>query len=182
MGKNFYISDTHFSHEIIIKFDGRPFENAEEMNEILVSNWNSVVEKDDVVYLLGDFMWRFRDEDFYFAKRLNGRKRLIKGNHDRTHNKNFKRLFEDISYYDKIKDGNETVILSHYPMVAYDGGFRGRNVHLYGHVHNTDEYKMIERFVKENKDTDHPFRMYNVGCMMPWMNYTPRTLEEIIGE
>jgi calcineurin-like phosphoesterase family protein len=180
MSKIFYISDTHFSHEAIIKFDSRPFETAEEMNEVLVNNWNSVVGEDDITFVIGDFMWRFRDEDFHFIKRLNGRKRLLKGNHDLTHGKNFKRLFEHISDYEKIKDGDKTVVLSHYPMLAYDGSFMGRNYHLYGHVHNTDEYKMIERFIAENKDTEHPFKMYNVGCMMPWMDYAPRTLEEII--
>ena len=25
-----------------------------------------------------------------------------------------------------------------------------------------------------------PYECYNVGCMLPYMNYTPRTLEEII--
>jgi len=181
MSKKFYIADTHFGHENVIKFDGRPFVDINDMNTTMRDNWNEVVDKDDVVYILGDFMWKFKDTDYKFVKSLNGRKRLIKGNHDKaTHSSKFKRLFEQITDYEKVVDGDITVILCHYPIIAYDGSFRGRNVHLYGHVHTTDEGIMVETFKTLYRDKDHPMRMYNVGCMMPWMDYRPRTLEEIL--
>jgi calcineurin-like phosphoesterase family protein len=180
MSKIFYISDTHFGHENVIKFDKRPFENVQEMNEGMMANWNSVVNKDDLVYILGDFMWKFKDEDFDFVKKLNGRKRLIKGNHDKCHGSNFKRLFEAINDYEVIKDGDRTVVMSHFPMVAYDGSFRGRNVHLFGHCHITKEYDFILDYIQRNKCEDYPMRMYNIGCMMEYMGYTPRTLDEIL--
>jgi len=180
MSKIFYISDTHFSHEYVIKFDNRPFSSIEEMHEAMLNNWNSVVGKEDLVNILGDFMWHFKDEDFDFVKQLNGRKRLIKGNHDKCHSANFKRLFESINDYEKIKDGDKTVVMSHFPMVAYDGSFRGRNIHLYGHVHTTREDSFVLDYISRNKCEDYPMLMYNVGCMMPWMNYFPRTLEEIL--
>lgn len=181
MNKKFYIADTHFGHENVIKFDGRPFVDINDMNTTMRNNWNEVVGKDDIVYILGDFMWKFKDSDYEFVKSLNGRKRLIKGNHDKaTHSSKFKRLFEQITDYEKVVDGDITVILCHYPIIAYDGSFRGRNVHLYAHVHKTDEGKMVETFKTLYIDEDHPMRMYNVGCMMPWMNYRPRTLQEIL--
>ena len=178
--KTFYISDTHFGHANVIKFDDRPFGNVEDMNITMRDNWNNVVSKEDIVYILGDFMWKFKDEDFEFAKSLNGRKRLIKGNHDRCHSTNFKRLFEKISDYEKVKDGEHDVILSHYPMLAYNGSYKGRNIHLYGHVHITDEWDIINKFILENRSEEHPMKMYNVGCMMPWIDYTPRTLDYIL--
>jgi calcineurin-like phosphoesterase family protein len=178
--KIFYIADTHFGHENIIKFDGRPFSSVEEMNETMKDNWNSVVGKDDLVYVLGDFMWRFKDQDFNFAKGLNGRKRLIKGNHDKCHSTNFKKLFENIVEYDKVDDNGRVIILSHYPILAHDGSFRGRKLMLHGHVHTTRENDFIMEYIKTNKCEDYPMRIYNVGCMMPWMNYTPRTLDEIL--
>ena len=56
---------------------------------------------------------------------------------------------------------------------------------LYGHVHSTLEYqylRKIRREIKENwKEDGNPRGNFiNVGCMMPWMNYTPRTVDEII--
>ena len=180
--KIFYIADCHFGHKNIIAFDSRPFKNVSDMNETMKSNWNKIVSKNDLVYILGDFMWKFKNEDFNFIKNLNGRKRLIKGNHDKTHNKKFKNLFENISDYEKIKDGKETVILSHYPMMAYEGSYGGRNIHLYGHVHMTEEYDMIKTFIETNKNKAFPMRMYNVGTMLPYMNYTPQELNTIIGD
>ena len=59
---NYYISDLHFGHKNIINFDHRPFFDIEEMEEVLVMNWNATVHKDDTVYILGDFCWGKADE------------------------------------------------------------------------------------------------------------------------
>ena len=53
---NFYISDLHIGYENVIRFDNRPFANADEMNDTIFSNWNSRVTRDDTVYILGDFI------------------------------------------------------------------------------------------------------------------------------
>ena len=82
MGKTFYIADTHFGHKNIINFDNRPFSSTKEMEDVIVKNWNSVVTNDDDVYILGDFCWDKEDEWIRILNRLNGRKFLIKGNHD----------------------------------------------------------------------------------------------------
>ena len=54
----YYISDLHIGHQNCIKFDQRPFSTLEEMHDTIVKNWNSVVKKDDDVYILGDYAWR----------------------------------------------------------------------------------------------------------------------------
>lgn len=181
MPKTFYISDTHFFHENIITFDNRPFETVTEMNEKIKENWNNTVSKEDMVYILGDFSWKFHDEAIAFLKSLNGRKRLIKGNHDKSHNSNFKNLFESITLYDKVEDEGRTVVLSHYPIVAYDGSFKGRAIHLFGHVHvTTTEAKMVADYIKRNKSEDFPMKMYNVGVMVSYINYCPQTLDYIL--
>lgn len=55
MSVNFYISDFHFGHKNVIKFDHRPFESVDEMNSTLIANWNDTVGHNDNVYVLGDF-------------------------------------------------------------------------------------------------------------------------------
>jgi len=177
MIKKFYISDLHIGHKNVIKLDNRPFGSVQEMNEEIVRRWNSVVKKGDLVYLCGDVIWDNSYVDV--LKSLRGQKHLVLGNHDRI-NAEIRKCFFSIKPYKKIKDGDETVILSHYPMIAYDGSFRGRNIHLYGHVHTTNENVIMEDIKDKYATEDFPMRMYNVGCMMPYMDYTPRTLDEIL--
>jgi len=82
-----FTSDTHFNHENIVKYSNRPFTDLGEMTEVLVKNWNEVVEKGDTVYHLGDFALSYGKQSVdvidKLLSRLNGQKHLIKGNHDR---------------------------------------------------------------------------------------------------
>jgi calcineurin-like phosphoesterase family protein len=65
-------SDPHFYHEKIIDYTDRPFDNAEEMNEALIKNWNDVVNKDDKVFVLGDFGLGNKEQMKAIVKRLKG--------------------------------------------------------------------------------------------------------------
>ena len=53
----YYIADMHFGHENVIHFDGRPFADTEQMDEVLIQNWDERVTADDTVYVLGDAFW-----------------------------------------------------------------------------------------------------------------------------
>jgi calcineurin-like phosphoesterase family protein len=80
----YFTSDLHLYHANVIKYCARPFQTVEEMNEIIVKNWNETVGVDDTVYCLGDFAMAFRPVET-FTRRLNGIKYLIPGNHDFCH-------------------------------------------------------------------------------------------------
>lgn len=82
--KIFFTSDNHFGHANVIKYCNRPFASVEEMNEAMVTAWNSVVGVHDVVYHLGDFSLGF-ESVANITYRLNGAKLLIPGNHDLCH-------------------------------------------------------------------------------------------------
>ena len=71
------------------------------------------------------------------------------------------------------------MILSHYPILFYKNQHYGA-VMLYGHVHNTREWELVEKRKYEQWAMGIPSRLINVGCMMPYMGYEPRTLKEIL--
>ena len=63
MNQNFYVSDLHqhFGHTNVLKFDKRPWESIEDMDNVLINNWNEVVSNSDTVYICGDFCWQTED-------------------------------------------------------------------------------------------------------------------------
>lgn len=188
--QNFYIADTHFDHNNIIKFDNRPFFNQEDMNSTLIKNWNKVVHKNDNVFVLGDFCWSKEERWIELLSELKGVKYLIKGNHDlKQMSTKLKNLWADIKDYKEITDKNRKVILCHYPILCYKNSYKKDTYMLFGHVHNqTQESLFIKKCVSELKQnnliSDYPAcnkgNLFNVGCMMSYMNYTPRTLDELI--
>lgn len=179
LSKIFYISDLHFGHSNIIRYDHRPYKNANEMDQDLIKKWNDVVSDEDFVYILGDISWHHEPKTVEIFKQLKGHKILVKGNHDYVSNV-LSQCFNKIVDYLEINDNGTKVVMSHYPMPFWNGQFRD-TVHLYGHVHNSHQWNICESWAEEARQLQAiPMRMYNVGCMMDWMGYTPRTLKEII--
>ena len=56
-----YISDLHLGHKNIISMLRTQFKDIDEMDAYLIKQWNEHVDKDDDVYILGDFSYRFFD-------------------------------------------------------------------------------------------------------------------------
>lgn len=181
-----FISDIHFGHKNCLAFDNRPFSTPEENDEVIINNWNKVVNIDDTTYILGDISHCNVTKTIEKLKQLNGNKVLVIGNHDRKFlkNKDFRYCFINISDYMELDiENGKKLILSHYPEPCFNGQFRG-NIHLYGHTHNSQQWHMIEYFkrLQEEERGEGTCNMYNVGVMMPWMDYTPRSLVEIIDD
>jgi len=187
---NFYISDLHFGHKNILAYDNRPFADVGSMENILVMNWNNAVSNTDTVYILGDFTMSAKEEEWdRLLSRLKGHKQLIVGNHDlpKKLGKNpmnispvLSKHFDDITHYKVVNDNHNNVVLCHFPIPCYNNHYHNW-YHLYGHVHTGFEANIIERtsvLLSELYEKQH--HMYNVGCMMPYMGYTPRTLEHIV--
>ena len=180
MCKKFYIADWHYGHSNILGFDNRPFKNVDAMNEELIRRWNSVVSPEDIVYSLGDMFWCKSSDAQPVLDLLNGQKFLIRGNHDRTKDSRFTTKFVKITDYLEVEDGDRHVVLCHYPIPCFKNHFYGWH-HLYGHVHSSFEWNMMEH-TRYQMETlyEKQCNMFNVGAMMQWMNYTPRTLDEIV--
>lgn len=125
--KTYFIADTHFNDSNILRFENRPFGNVDEMNTSLVNQWNNIVTEDDTVYMLGDI------GDVKFLKHLNGKKYLIKGNHD-TETNEFYRNAGFIEVYD------HPIILDSFWILSHDILYVSDNTpyaNLFGHVHNS---------------------------------------------
>ena len=131
----FFIADTHFSEENIMRYENRPFTNVENMNEELISNWNKLVGKEDEIYVLGDFGASGKEKEI--LNRLNGIKYLVKGNHDTQSNEYYRQAgFEEVYDCPIIVEG--FWILSHEPLYINENM---PYANLFGHVHNSPLFK-----------------------------------------
>lgn len=179
----YFISDLHFGHRNCLAYDNREFESIEAHDEAIIHNWNSVVGPTDDVWILGDISWypAMRTVDLF--KRLNGVKHLCVGNHDHKilRNTEVQKLFVEIVDYKELQLADDFgLVLCHYPIPCYNHHYYGW-VHLYGHVHNSFEWNMMKQVQYEMRELyGKKSRMYNVGCMLPCMDFTPRTLREIL--
>lgn len=139
-----FTSDLHFNHQNILKYEpvSRPFETVEEMNEVLIKNWNDRVHSKDTVYVLGDLSMGSYDKIAPLIKRLNGKIILVRGNHDTPKRiEVYKSLgieVQDIAY---IRYKGRFFILCHFPIASeefMDMVVRDNSevVNLYGHIHH----------------------------------------------
>ena len=157
-----YYSDPHFHHRnMAIK---RGFKDENEMNEHIVKQWNSVVSKKDVTYILGDIT--MKKNNYEILNRLNGIKKVILGNHDEPqHVPHLLKYVNNVCALKYLKHkefGN--IILSHAPIHPQELEYRF-NVNIHGHVH-------------ENTLPDK--RYINVSAEV--IDYRPKTLKELILE
>lgn len=193
----YYIADPHFFHGALnTKMDRRGFESVEAMNEHMLRQWNRKVRKNDEVVILGDLSWGKAEETNELLDRLNGRLYLIQGNHDRfLKNKDYNAgRFVWIKPYEELQDNKRKVILCHYPIMCYNGQYRvdengnPKVYMLYGHVHDTQDQRLLERFQAITRETASvspdgtarqiPCNMINCFCV--YSDYVPLTLDEWI--
>lgn len=133
----FIISDTHFHHKNILDFEPRPFNSVEEMNEVMVENWNKVVMKNDTVYHLGDLSFGKVDEWRDVLNRLHGKIILTKGNHDKSKIVNTminEGLIHEYHPLGTVLKMEKMILnMSHYPMLI---GARPLSFSIHGHLHS----------------------------------------------
>jgi calcineurin-like phosphoesterase family protein len=161
MSKEYLIGDLHMYDESIINYESRPFENADTAVWDMVRSWNSVVEENDTVYVLGDFFYEGCSEEHIATviNRLNGRIILIAGNHDMKLLPMLRKYIEIIEY-PIIKDN--FWIMSHEPMYVNEAS---PYANVFAHVHNNPMYRNVSS------------RSFCVSAER--INYTPILLEDV---
>lgn len=170
----FFISDFHIGHKNVIRYDGRPFADIDEMHTELIKNWNSVIGENDIVYYLGDLAFCRDEITKWFIYSLKGKINFILGNHDKmNHIVKFGR-FDQIYEYgtevfikdDELKsargsNGYQQIVLSHYPILSWNRAHYS-SYHLHGHSHG-NLLKTYPDFYKR--------KVMDVGCGC--IGYTP---------
>lgn len=172
----YFIADLHFGHANIIELCNRPFASISDMDEAFIASWNAKVKKKaDTVYIVGDLIWE-KSNPLQYLQRLNGRKVLITGNHDKKWLDKFDcaEFFEEITPYLEIRSNNVDITLCHYPMVEWKNsrkiGSKKLGYLIHGHIHNRyrDEYNALFK-------TPHAL---NAGADIN--GFVPVTLNELI--
>lgn len=169
MSNRFIISDTHFGHKGIVAFTTRngaplrPWDNIEDHDQALIENWNAVVRPEDSVYHLGDFC--INRKYMAVAGKLNGRKKLVRGNHDVFKTKEYMEYFDEIYgsvvFKVDIPYGNKNVLLTHIP------------------VHEESLERWVANFHGHTHDNAAPGNKYVSFCVEK-IKYTPCAWEDAI--
>ena len=133
MSNIYFIGDTHFGEEDVFRTSGEAKEfyacSAKDLK--IKSKWNNIVQKDDTVFILGDFGIPC------YAKELNGKKILVRGNHD-TYEEDYNQYFDAVYDYPILYE--DFFILSHDPKyVSEDMPY----ANIFAHVHNNPTYRTV---------------------------------------
>ena len=135
--KVFFMGDCHFGHKNIIRYCNRPFKDVDDMTEKMIKCWNNVVSANDIVYVVGDFALCGKNKIIEIGQRLNGRKRLIMGNHDQASIETYKQAgFEFVYNHPIVLE--EFFVVSHEPMVGFSPSMPFANI--FAHVHDNPAY------------------------------------------
>ena len=148
--KIWFTSDLHFGHDKEFLYKPRGFNSITEHDETIISNFNSVVSNDDVLVILGDVMLGDNSYGIKCLNRLNGRKFIIRGNHDTdkrwaeyAESSNARLL--DLVLVEKIR--GYLCYLSHYPTATSnfdaDKPLRQQLLNLSGHTHCKEKFNNL---------------------------------------
>lgn len=162
-----------FNHVNILKFEdsngkkfrGELFTDVDHMNETMIDNWNRLVMPSDHIYHLGDVFFGSVDKADLIMSRLNGKKRLIVGNHDDISKRKdfYHKHFEKImlwNFWEKRIEG-EKILFSHVPV--HEGSFGKADLNVHGHIHQQKNISDI-----------------HINLSVEKTNYTPVPFEEVL--
>lgn len=171
-----FISDFHFGHRKIIEYAHRPFSSVDEMNETMIEKYNSTVGPNDPVMIVGDLAFGGPENFTKFARRLNGVKTLIRGNHDKSISdaEATNAGFVEVTYSKIMTFGKLKIGVAHFPFRKmgempgkYDISPNDCDVLVHGHVH---------QHWKVNK---HSSGKLMINVSVEAIEYKPITLDDV---
>lgn len=176
----YFTSDLHLGHDQEFIWGARGFNSVKEMNEKIITRWNSRITKDDDVYVLGDLVMG-GVENVELLKQLNGKIHIIYGNHDGPKKREAYAELENIvecGWANMIKYKKYNFYLSHYPTITDNENIgeivspKECVINLFGHTHQFDDFY--------GTNDGYNFRMYHVG--VDSHDCFPVPIDEVIEE
>jgi calcineurin-like phosphoesterase family protein len=158
----FLVADLHLGHANIIRYCSRPFlfSDSNEMDHVLIKNWNYTVSPKSRIYCLGDLKYgKDAQPAAQYQKRLRGDIVFIRGNHDEPETGTISSLeikYEDLKFL-LIHDPADTPL-------SFDGWV------IHGHHHNND--------LRNYPFMNFTDRRVNVSAEV--IGYKPVSLHEIV--
>lgn len=169
----YLIGCLHLGHENMAKYRG--FYDSQEHDEHLIRCWNSVVDKKDKVFILGDVTME-TSKHYYLLNLLNGYKEVVLGNHDRATD-----IPELLKYVDKISGmvDYKGYALTHAPIHPAEVVFYKGNIHA--HIHHNNKLPEVE---VSDRYEDQGFLMVNtkhkyINVDAHLIGYKPLKFEEM---
>ena len=159
--KYWIVSDTHFSHDMLVNAGLRPY-NAD---ELMIKHWKNQVSPEDLVSHLGDVAWP-RAWETSVIKSLPGRKILVMGNHDKKSAQWYmENGFEVACNHFMLRYGGFDMVFTHKPWVNHP-----YDVNIHGHYHNNFNPVIYK---------EHP-ELYCIS--MEVLNYAPMSMNRLVRE
>jgi calcineurin-like phosphoesterase family protein len=168
--KQWIITDTHFNHKNIVKYENRPIN----YKEIIIKNCCELISPEDELYHLGDVIFSRKSELYDILLKIPGKKFLTKGNHDDEKAQWFKNKgFDVVSKYLFV----DNILLSHIPMDLEP--FKDMNIkfNIHGHFHRNDRKE-----VSRNKEFYPFYSNFHFNLSIEEMDYKPVLLYEFINK
>lgn len=183
MEKIFFTSDTHFGSKRTLQLSKRPFKTVEEMDNSIINNWNNIINKDDIIYHLGDF------GNYDIVKQLNGKIILIIGNYEEKdiqniykrkddfkavmknrgfHNVEFPIFSKWFSVQDEVyKSKYINLYMVHEPLHIKDQLIYDNSFNLFGHIH---EKQMVKKYGLNVGIDSHNFYPIDLSTILFYKN------------
>ncbi len=168
-----FIGCLHLGHEWMARHRG--FENSEHHDNYLIQQWNKIINKKDLTYILGDITME-KSEHYYLLDQLNGRKIVVLGNHDLPkHSRELLNYVESVAGMIDYKG----CVLTHCPIHPAEISFCRLNIHAHIHENKLDEVKYLSRYGDPGEKIEKT--LYKYRCVDAHLiNYKPKTLEELL--
>lgn len=168
-----FIGCLHLGHKWMAKYRG--FQDEFYHDENLIQEWNSIVNKKDLTYIIGDVTME-TSQHYYQLDRLNGRKIVVLGNHDRHQDIN-----ELLKYVDGVSGAIDYkgFILTHVPIHPNEIGFCRGNIHA--HIHHVNKLENVEvspKYHESHLKVPTLNKYHNVDAHL--IGYKPMIIDQII--